>query len=1468
MAFIDFFKKARKKVGEELGDAGAAISKGFSSLGKIAKSYKQKASNSKVGAYFEPTERLRTRDFIRETPKAVGTVGKSLFGGTIEVAKTAPKIIGEGSAYALDDNVRDQYKKGNTEILPTISKVSPTKMLADTGRSLLEVGTLGRGPKWAVAKSAPKRIAAGSAIGYGFDVAGRASENGKLEKKDLVPGMNTLAGGLLTGLARPATQIVQEGIKDTKVAINDLKRLAPKARTQVIPATTERISREVSDATPGTGTFKFKPEGGVEKVDGFNFRHKEGKFDYPEQRIVEPWKPESGLLQGILKPGMRIESVTDKIAAKNAKAKALINTQIKKQKDKAPKAEEGFVMPEQVKPLKLSGNPEEDFRKSLDATTPPAPLLQTPKFNQYQEKAFQEKQGRIQAIKEISEAPTVLRAMGYKKKEAERFGIDEAKQIAELGKLGYTKMDLASMDFDRRRLVLKHKVPSLTLKEYDTRKRDLNTDFLKDVDAGSLKDISPLQAGTRDVYRNFEDVFGENYGKLKSELLDPFDAAKGEFIREQERVLAALDENIVKGLGIKKGSNLSGAVQLFGEGKMSLEMLKEKFPKDWDRVVKADQWFRKMYDEMLDETNRIREYYFPTHPLHPESTKVIPKRDNYYRHFREMQDGFKGLLNIFDSPANIDPSLAVSSEFTKPATKWLSFAQRRKGDQTEVDAVGGFLDYLKASAYAKHIDPFIQKFRGVDAEMAANAKKSHEFIDDSRIGLAEELSKKIDPMEIIAATKEPAKIKDILIEKGLQDRDAVRMSKELAGIKDPVAVREYMKANLSEEGMSMFSPAASAEASENKLNNFLKFLDNFSNDLAGKTNPLDRPFQDNVFGRQMFRGINWLNSRVKANTILGNVSSAVAQFFAIPQAAANAGPKNSILAIGDSLASIFKADAPVHQSDWMAERYFRGYDKFNPGILNSTRDFAVWMTSIGDKVGSTFAWNAQRRKGLELGVPDPKKYADDWTRKLVAGRGIGEVPILQKSKLTQLFFPFQLEVANQWRVFGDWAKDDPRKLAVASKLIQYSVYVWLMNRVAKEIRGSDVAFDPMEAMIDAYGSFNEEENKGMGALKAGGRLVGEVASNIPGGAIPASWYPEYGFTIGGEKMPTREDLFGDKDPTRFGGGLLVSKSLTDPLYMVAPPFGGRQIKSTIGGAETLNQGFAETESGRVMTPVESTPYNWVKGLLMGKNALQEVQDYRENEQTPLSEDQSEKFKLGIPGFYEGVMNSRAADKEKEALKMQAVSGESIEREGNLAEGVFQLKDGSFYVPNLRADTKSFKTQADATRAVQKEEFEDSDENFRDLGDIVLRKREDGTSYPQRKDVFTTSLLTAKMTGAKKSEDYEGWLEYASQQYDLLQKLIQDPTVDDLERAEFQNKMMTLEDDFVKFEEYGGAFKKGSKGKKLEEKFRYPLVDADLIELENNLPGGNRMGLTSGIPIRASKPVLVKSRKVSRKKINL
>lgn len=676
-------------------------------------------------------------------------------------------------------------------------------------------------------------------------------------------------------------------------------------------------------------------------------------------------------------------------------------------------------------------------------------------------------------------------------------------------------------------------------------------------EVGNLQDIGSLAAGWNTVYRNFKKVYKnapELYNTVKQVFLDPFDKAKGQMTREMEGWAEALDTQVQKGMGIKAGSKESAAVQQFGEGKITQVDLVAQFGEaKATQIMQADQWFRGAYNKLLDEVNQVRARIYPDNP-----EKIIPKRDDYYRHFKEMADGFAGLKNIFETPANISSSLAGISADTKPKSKWASFMQKRKGDQTTYDAVSGFVDYIKAAEYAKHIDPHAGKFRALSDDLASSTEESKH------------------------------------------------------------------------------------------LNNFIEYLQDFANDLTGKTNPADRAIQKWIpGGRKTMAALTWLNNRVKANVILGNASSSVAQIFNVPQGIASAG-KHSIAGFRDSVANIFDRKTPIDQSDFIKERYASSmFNKFNKSMVENARDAAAWMTGVLDEVGTKFIWNSHYEKALAEGIENPIKYADDTTRHLVGGRGIGEVALAQKAKITQLVAPFQLEVANLWHVMGDMV--DQKQFG---KLATLFVANYVFNKGAEAIRGSDVAFDPINAVAEAYQAYEEEGGGVRGAMRAGGRIAGEVISNVPMGQTVAAIYPEYGFKIGDTELPTREQFFGDADPTRFGSGLLAAKGLQDPLFNILPSFGGAQIKRTIQGIDTVAQGYSETPSGRVRFPVDQSVGNFLKAAVFGQYSLPEARQYFDTNETPLGEKQSEKFKVmgGDQKYYDKVVADR--NKETDKTKMQ------------------------------------------------------------------------------------------------------------------------------------------------------------------------------------------------------------------------
>lgn len=700
-------------------------------------------------------------------------------------------------------------------------------------------------------------------------------------------------------------------------------------------------------------------------------------------------------------------------------------------------------------------------------------------------------------------------------------------------------------------------------------------DTIKSI-ATNIKDKSGLTLNLKDVYRNMRDAFGSSYGYVKKNYLDPFDASKKAYTDEVKTYTDDIYNKVVKGLGINKGTKESAAVQNFGEGLITKEQLVKEFGDEKAKsIIEADKIFRKTYDELIDKVNATRAQIYPNNP-----DKIVPKRQDYYRHFVEMAEGFQGLKNIFETPAAIDPKLAGMSEFTKPKSRWASFMQHRGDGDYTADAVGGFLNYIQPAAYSIHIDPHVSRFRGLAKDIAEATQKTK------------------------------------------------------------------------------------------NANSTIKYLSDFANSLAGKTSKYDRVLKEDIpGGRMAFNAINWLNSRVKANQVLMNAQSAISQFANVPVGMARI--KNPVAitkGAGQTLAGIVgKGNKAIKDSQFINERYMSSLiSRFDKKLTQQPKKFAAWLLEGADKLGTTFTWNSAYNKAVAQGIENPVKYADDFARGIAAGRGIGEVPLLQQSKLFQVVAPFQLEVSNLWQVFGDAIKEKDFA-AIALILIGNTIF----NDAVENTTGNRPVFDPVDAMLDELIEDNPgvlrigknlltkgelpRLNQETSAGKIAGRLAGEALSNVPLGQTAAAMYPEYGADIstpmGSVSLPSRRELFGDNDPTRFGGGLLVTKALSDPLYKIAAPFGGAQAKKTIEGLKSVSEGMV-AKNGKMSFPVDKNLENYAKSALFGKYATDEAREYFDKDRRPLSEKQTADIqkKKNIKSAYEKLMDERRINTLNDKIK--------------------------------------------------------------------------------------------------------------------------------------------------------------------------------------------------------------------------
>ena len=661
------------------------------------------------------------------------------------------------------------------------------------------------------------------------------------------------------------------------------------------------------------------------------------------------------------------------------------------------------------------------------------------------------------------------------------------------------------------------------------------------VDVATLKDIGSIKAQAFDIFRLFEEVLGGGAERIfkglktpaRRLILDPLDRSKGQLSRWEEAQLGALRKSVVN-KGIRMHSKESALLQRFGEKNISLDELKKQRPNDWNKFVEADDWFRKQYDDHIEAINAVyREVYGHDEKLLAE--KLVPKRQDYYRHMQEIGDLYQQMQHLYSTQAEITPGLVRVTDYVRPRSKWLSIAQQRMGGKFTEDAVAGYLNYVRQAGYHLHITPHIgrlQEFGKLLAEKTGDTKN---------------------------------------------------------------------------------------------LNKFIEILTRHEQALAGKTHAIDRPVQE-VVGRSAYRLANILNDRIRANMVVWSANTLVAQATHLPMAIA-IGKAHAVPGLKNTIKSLLSrkgtplhwADDPMQKSDFMRERYkeqiFRQFEtkpirKFVARGGQILEDF--------DRYSAAFTWHTMYQKGMGMGFQGQKliKYADDATRAITAGRGIGERPYYQQAQLTQLVAPFQVEVNNIVLVHRDLWKGDKAGLMVLFAA------AFLFNKFSEETRGSGLMPDPIMAITDALQELEDEDRTaGERVKRAGGRLAGEVIAALP-----------FGQHIGASAIPDphqRKEIFGRKDPTRYGTGLLLSKPWQDPRDFAAflgLPAGGLQAKRTIGGIQSIMQEGAYTKGGDLMFPVEPTPGQIVKSAVFGKYSSPEAREYFDKNRRPLSKAQTTELK--------------------------------------------------------------------------------------------------------------------------------------------------------------------------------------------------------------------------------------------------
>ena len=786
---------------------------------------------------------------------------------------------------------------------------------------------------------------------------------------------------------------------------------------------------------------------------------------------------------------------------------------------------------------------------------------------------------------------------------------------------------------------------------------------------------------SKDLGRNLDAAAGKDKSVrqwLRDTIEKPFYAAKKAYaqgvVRQMNGYKKAMDE-----LGIKAGSKESKAVMWYGEGRRkvkggeyqdyTLTDLKRDFPENWENIQKADAVNRKMYDDYVESINAALEKIYP-HPMED----ALRKRDRIAANL----DYYERLLAKAETPEDRQ-RLQTTVTLTRGQLQTL---------QSEIDS-GDVLRNKRLTPradYYRHAQEIKQGFGQL-----AQILSTRSDIDTGLVGVSD-------------FTKPKSKWAGFM----QQRTGSMNYSEDsVAAMVDYIKGAEY-KINIDPviaDNRSVVKGLVEQTKNTRNANKFIEWLTEWTNDLAGKTNMIDRPFQK-MLDRTPMKALRWLNNRVKANAVVGNLNSAVSQFFNLPNATAYIkNPKDWTVGAGIYVQSLFgkgKAADAMAQSGFLTERYAmdKAEAQFDEGILKTPEKLANWMLTFGDEQAARLIWSsaysrAVRQAGKGNSSIDPISYADDITRRCVAGRGVGEVPIVQKSEIVKLIAPFQVEVNNAWQLLKERVKEKD-----ALGILFVFLTSWLMNNVSEALTGNRVAYDPIDAIADGVKNAQDEAEQdgrstGFGdyAVSIGGRLAGETLSAMPFGSQISSNFLGLDNAVG----YNAEKLFGDSDPTRYGVGTVGASAVVKPLVQLATaedktnvdlvspalnvllPWGGKQASRTLGAAQDMGHlpqgpfglpmlGERETvpgsysASGALRFPIDtSDPLNVVSGYAFGSYGTKEGKEYQQNGANPYSAKATEAYRAVYP--------LGGGDKFLDVLPMLDTNGKGGVSAGEVTQGL-------------------------------------------------------------------------------------------------------------------------------------------------------------------------------------------------------
>jgi len=694
----------------------------------------------------------------------------------------------------------------------------------------------------------------------------------------------------------------------------------------------------------------------------------------------------------------------------------------------------------------------------------------------------------------------------------------------------------------------------------------------------------------------------------------------------------------------------------------------EKSPSYDERLKVFEEVYGKSASEALDQYNSFLRAVYKNLLARQNEKRVelgkdpIMERKDYITHLGEMQSGkgaiaamYGGAKNLLsggdvaiESRQSLPSKLAGRTGLFKPSQKFNQFAMQRVGDVKPTDPFTPLMEYSKIALHNIHMTDAITMNRSLEVAVRAASEARQEFAGKGTSGI-QKLADRVDALYNSAASgkvdaEELTQVRNKLygLERaigrkidGIQElnrlvKKADKFGVEKLDAKDINSLKETTN-NVAESLDNMLNDVNFMKLmsdSANGLTQFVGFVQEHANRLAGKTDPFQRLVNDT----EPSLGSKFLGATGRAlmkqaalSKIVGNMNSVVAQTASLPALFSTTNPKALIQAF-----KLKNRKAILQKSDALALRYA------DDNLTDDTK-FEKTMKTAGipmevvERGVIEYTFLAKYNQAINNGLSDADavRYAERFINDTVTLRDQISTPRAYNRLWSASFLQFTREVTQQNRYVWNQMSNKQRAAFAVNTAIAYSAI--------EALTGNKPGVDPLGTLIEIVGDWlsggddDDKDNSVQAKLERTiQKVAGQAVTAVPiataivntattkddrkklfgkesnlgryDGTIPVVDLPRKLIDTKGkldEAAKARED--GDDDK--------AEAKTKDAMYNILGQLpAGSQLKKTIQGIAAAHSGEVKDGNGETKVEFEKdNPFNLVQGALFGKNALIPVQ---------------------------------------------------------------------------------------------------------------------------------------------------------------------------------------------------------------------------------------------------------------------